>query len=94
MADQAVLALTDVRVNKRKSLVYAFVDRIEIVDAIGSRTVLLTDVARITTKSGLRKGRVTVVVVEGEALEIDGIRARDTPVAYNVLVKLAMDANA
>ncbi len=89
-----MLALQDVKVDGVKAIVYAFPDRIEIVETATTRAVSFHDVARITTKSGLRKGRVTIIGTDDAPMVITGLRARDTPVAYRVLVQLAMDANA
>lgn len=88
-----MLALDDVKIGGHLARVYAFADRIEIIDRDGVRTVAFTDVARITTKSGLRHGRVTVLTRDGQTIEIRNLRAADTPVAFRLLVGLARDAN-
>lgn len=93
VAGDAVLALDDVKIGGHLARVYAFADRIEIIDHDGLRVVALTDVARITTKSGLRHGRVTVITSKGETIEIRNLKAADTPVAFRLLVGLARDAN-
>ncbi len=52
----------------------------------------MRDVARITHKAGLRTGRLGIMTVDGEELVIRGLRSRDTPTAYQILVRLASAA--
>jgi hypothetical protein len=90
--EEAALILKSVKVNGRAALFSAFTNRLVIVDATGTRVIPIGDVARITNKSGVRSGRIGIVTVEGENLVIRGLRARDTPTAYQVLVRLALAA--
>ena len=85
MADEdAVLILNSVKVNGRAALVSAFPDRLVIVDRDGTHTIPISDLARITHKNGVRSGRLGVVTVDGR-----GLRSRDTPTAFQLLVRLA-----
>ncbi|MGZ4688120.1 MAG: hypothetical protein ACXVKA_01705 [Acidimicrobiia bacterium] len=94
MGDEAAaLILRSVKVNNRTALVSAFTDRLVIVDRNGTRAIPIADLARITHKAGLRSGRLGIVTVDGEQLVIRGLRSRDTPTAYQVLVRLAQDAH-
>ena len=92
MPDEAALVLSSVKVNRRSALVSAFPDRLVIVDSTGTRNIPIRDLARITHKAGVRTGRLGIVTVDGEELVIRGLRARDTPTAYQVLVQLASAA--
>jgi len=90
--EEAALILSSVKVNNRAALVSAFTDRLVIVDRDGTRKIPIRDVARITHKAGIRSGRLGIVTVDGEELVIRGLRASDTPTAYQVLVQLALAA--
>lgn len=89
--EDATLVLHSVKVNGRAALVSAFADRLMVVDGEGTRRIPIRDVARIDHRTGIRTGRIRVTTVMGEMLEIRGIRARDTALAYQLLVKLASD---
>lgn len=88
--DEAAIILNSVKVNGRAALVSAFTNRLVIVDSKGTRVIPIGDLARITHKSGVRSGRIGIVTVDGEELMIKGLRASDTPTAYQVLVRLAL----
>jgi ABC-type hemin transport system substrate-binding protein len=90
--EEAALVLRSVKVNNRAALVSAFPDRLVIVDGNGTRNIPIRELARITHKAGLRAGRLGIVTVDGEELIIRGLRASDTPTAYQVLVQLASAA--
>ena len=90
--EDAALVLHSVKVNGRAALVSAFTDRLMVVDRDNTRRIPIGDLARIDHRAGIRTGRIRVTTVQGETFEIRGIRARDTPLAYQVLVKLASDA--
>jgi hypothetical protein len=92
VSDEAVLVLKTVKLNGRPAEVFAFSDRLLLVDTDGSRTVPTRDLARIAHKSGLRTGRIMITTVDGEQLVVRNIRARDTPTAYQILVSLASAA--
>jgi hypothetical protein len=93
MADEeAVLILSSVKVNGHAALVSAFNDRLVVVDRNGTRTIPIKDLARITHKAGVRTGRLGIVTTDGERLEVRGLRSRETPVAFQLLVRLASDA--
>ena len=92
MPDEASLVLNSVKVNHRSALVSAFPDRLVIVDSSGTRAIPIGALARITHKAGIRSGKLGIVTVDGEQLEIRGLRARDTPTAYQILVRLASAA--
>jgi ABC-type hemin transport system substrate-binding protein len=89
---EAALVLSSVKVNNRAALVSAFPDQLVIVTSDGTRTIPIRDLARITHKAGIRTGRLGIVTVDGEELIIRGLRSRDTPTAYQVLVRLAQAA--
>jgi hypothetical protein len=90
--DEAALILNSVKVNGRTALFSAFPDRLVIVDREGTRVVPMGDVARITHKAGLRTGRIGIVTVDGDTTEVRGLRAGETPMAYQILVRLASAA--
>jgi hypothetical protein len=90
--DAAVLVLNSVKVNGRTALVSAFNDRLVIVDRNGTRSIPIGDLARITHKSGLRTGQLGIVTVDGEEIAVRGLRANETPTAYQILVRLALAA--
>lgn len=92
MPDDAALVLQSVKVNGRTALVSAFTDRLMIVTGDGTRTIPIGDLARVTHKMGVRSGRIGIVTVDGEELLIRGLRTRDTPTAYQVIVRLASAA--
>jgi ABC-type hemin transport system substrate-binding protein len=89
---EAALVLNSVKVNNRAALVSAFPDRLVIVTSDGTRNIPIEDLARITHKAGIRTGRLGIVTVDGEELIIRGLRSKDTPTAYQVLVQLAQAA--
>jgi hypothetical protein len=90
--EEAALVLNAVKVNNRSALVSAFSDRLVVVDRDGTRTIPIGELARITHKNGVRTGRLGIVTADGEELVIRGLRARDTPAAYQILVRLALAA--
>lgn len=92
MPEEAALVLNSVKVNNRSALVSAFPDRLVIVDSNGTRAIPIGELARITHKAGVRSGKLGIVTMDGEELEIRGLRARDTPTAYQILVRLASAA--
>jgi hypothetical protein len=93
MSEEAALVLNSVKVNNRIALFSAFPDRLVIVDSSGTRNIPIGDVARITHKAGIRTGRLGIVTLDGRELVIKGLRARDTPTAYQILVRLASAAH-
>lgn len=92
MDDEAALILKSVKVNGRAALVSAFTDRLVIVDRNGTRVIPIAELARITHKAGVRTGRLGIVTVDGEEIAIRGLRAGETPTAYQILVRLALAA--
>jgi hypothetical protein len=88
----AALILSSVRVNGRAALVSAFPNRLVIVDPGGTRVIPMSNLARITHKAGLRTGRIGIVTVDGEEILVRGLRAGETPTAYQILVRLASAA--
>lgn len=90
----AVLALDTVRVNGQPARLYAFADRIEVIDPQGVRVIAVVDVARIRSKIGLRRGRIFVEVHQGETLEVRNLKAADASIAFRLLVELARDASS
>jgi hypothetical protein len=92
VSEEAALVLNSVKVNNRSALVSAFSDRLVIVESSGTRVIPISELARITHKNGVRSGRLGIVTADGEELVIRGLRARDTPAAYQILVRLALDA--
>jgi hypothetical protein len=93
VADEAAaLVLQKVKVNGRGAVLSVYADRIMIVNADGTRRIPITDVARIAHKAGIRTGRITLTLGDGEQLDVRGLRARDTPTAYRIMVRMASDA--
>lgn len=92
MPEEAALVLKSVKVNNRSALVSAFPDRLVIVDSSGTRAIPIGALARITHKAGVRSGKLGIVTMDGEVLQIRGLRARDTPTAYQILVRLVSNA--
>jgi hypothetical protein len=90
--DAAALILNSVKVNGRPALFSAFTNRLVIVDRTGTRVIPIGDLARITHKAGLRTGRLGIVTVDGDEIEVRGLRAGETPTAYQILVRLASAA--
>jgi hypothetical protein len=94
VGDEAALVLKTVKLNGRPAQVFAFADRLLLVDPDGSHRVAMSDVARITHKSGFRRGRLTITTTACEHFEVRNLRARDTPTAYQILVSLASAAQS
>jgi hypothetical protein len=94
VGDEAVLVLETVKVNGRAAQLFAFPDRLLLVDPDGPRTIPIRDLARIAHKAGLRTGRIVLRTVDGEELLVRGLRARDTATAYRILVQLASAAQS
>jgi len=93
VADEAAaLILQKVKVNGRSAVFSVYSDRIMIVNADGTRRIPITGIARITQKAGIRMGRIVVTMVDGEVLVVRGLRARDTPTAFQVMVRMASAA--
>jgi hypothetical protein len=92
VGDEAVLVLKTVKLNGRPAQLFAFKDRLLLVDPDGGRTIPTRDLARLAHKSGLRTGRLMITTVDGEQLVVRNLRARDTPTAYQILVSLASAA--
>ena len=90
--EAASLILNDVKVDRRAALVSAFADRIVIVTHLGTRAIPTSSIARINHKAGLRTGRISITTVDGEQVVVRGLRSRDTPTAYQVLVRIAQAA--
>jgi len=90
MADEdAVLILNSVKVNGRAALVSAFPDRLVIVDRDGTHSLPMGELARVTHRNGVRSGRLGIVTTDGREFSIRGLRSRDTPTAFQLLVRLA-----
>jgi hypothetical protein len=94
VGDEAVLVLKTVKLNGRPAQLFAFSDRLLVVDPDGPRTVPTRALARIAHKAGLRTGRLLITTVDGEQLEVRGLRSRDTSTAYRILVQLATAAQS
>jgi hypothetical protein len=94
VSDEAALVLKTVKLNGRATQLVAFADRLLLVDPDGPRTIPTRDLARISHKAGLRTGRIMITTVHGEQLDIRGLRSRDTPTAYQILVRLATAAQS
>ena len=92
MGDDAALVLNSVKVNGRPALVSAFEDRLVLVTSDGTRNVPIGDLARIAHKAGVRTGKLMITTVDNESLVVSGLRSRDTPTAYQILVRLATAA--
>jgi hypothetical protein len=92
VSEDAALVIQSVKVDGRPCWVSAFSDHVAIIFSDDTRTIPIRDIARITHKTGIRTGRIGIVTVGGEQLVIRGVRARDTAVAYQILVKLASSA--
>ena len=86
--------LETVKVNGRAAQLFAFPDRLLLVDTDGPRTIPIRDLARIAHKAGLRTGRLVLRTADGEELLVRGLRSRDTATAYRILVQLASDAQS
>ena len=93
MGDEATLVLKTVKVDGRAAQIFVFPDRLLVVDTTGSRTIPIRHLARIAHKAGLRTGRIMLTMVDGEELVIRGLKSRDTPTAYQILVSLATAAD-
>jgi hypothetical protein len=94
VGDEAVLVLKTVKVNGRAAQLFAFPDRLLLVDTTGSRTIPIRDVARIAHKASIRTGRLVLRTVDDEELIVRGLKARDTTAAYRILVQLASAAQS
>jgi hypothetical protein len=88
----AALVLQSVKVNGRSAWFSAYTDHLSIVRSDGTRNIPIREVARITNRIGMRTGRIGLVLVDGEQIVIRGVRARDVPIAYQILVRLASTA--
>jgi hypothetical protein len=94
VSEDAALVLDSVKLNGRPAKVFAFADRLLLVDADGGRTVPMRGVARIAHKAGLRTGRLVITTADGEQLVVKNLKSRDTRTAYRILVRLASEAQA
>ena len=92
VSDEAALVLNSVKVNGRAALVSAFPDRLVVVTSDGTRAIPIGDLARIAHKAGVRTGKLILTTVDNEQLVVSGLRSRDTPTAYQIIVSLATDA--
>jgi hypothetical protein len=92
VSEEAALVLKTVKVNGRPAQLFAFADRLLLVDPDGPRTIPIGDLARIAHKAGLRTGQLVLTTVDNEQLVVRGLRSRDTPTAYQILVQLASAA--
>jgi hypothetical protein len=87
----AALVLQSVKVNGRSAWFSAYTDHLSIVGSDGTRDIPIGQVARISHRTGLRS-RLDLVLHDGEVLSIRGLKARDVPKAYRILVRLATTA--
>jgi hypothetical protein len=92
VSEDAALVLQKIKVNGRAAVLSAFDDRLMLVTGDGTRTIPIGDLARIAHKAGVRTGRLMITLTDGELLVVRGLRSRDTPTAYTILVRLASAA--
>jgi hypothetical protein len=90
--EDAALVIQSVKVDGRPCWVSAFSDHVAIIFSDVTRTIPIRGIARITHKTGIRTGRIGLVTRDGEQVTIRNVRARDTAVAYQILVSLAASA--
>ena len=90
--EDAALVLQSVKVNGRAAWFSAYSDHLSIVTSDGTEDIPIRRVARISHRTGLRS-RLDLAMVDGEVVSIRGLKARDVPTAYRVLVRLAAAAH-
>ena len=87
-SDHAALVLRSVKVNGRSAWLSAYRDHLSIVQSDGTRDIPINAIARVSHRTGMRS-RLNVVLQSGEELVIRGLKAKDVPRAYWIIVQLA-----
>jgi hypothetical protein len=90
-SEDAALVLRSVKVNGRSAWLSAYADHLSIVQSDGTRDIPIQSLARVSHRTGMRS-RLTLVLKSGEELVVRGLKARDVPRAYRIIVRLAASA--
>jgi hypothetical protein len=78
-------------VNGHSAWVSAYTDHLSIVESDGTRNIPIHAIARVSHRTGMRS-RLNLVLQSGEELVIRGLKAKDVPRAYRIIVRLASTA--
>jgi hypothetical protein len=89
--EDAALVLRSVKVNGQSAWISAYRDHLSIVQSDGTRDIPINAIARVSHRTGLRS-RLSLVLQSGEELVIRGLKAKDVPRAYWIIVQLASKA--
>ena len=92
MADEARLALTNVRIGRGRGRLYVFEDRLEIVTDDGERTIPIADIGRVANRRSWRGTRLLLTLTGGQVIEVRRLRPADTTVAHRTILALARAA--
>jgi len=87
-SEDAALVMRSVKVNGQSAWVSAYRDHLSIVQGDGTRDIPINAIARVSHRTGMRS-RLNLVLQSGEELVIRGLKAKDVPRAYWIIVQLA-----
>ena len=87
-SEDAALVLRSVKVNGQSAWISAYRDHLSIVQSDGTRDIPINALARVSHRTGMRS-RLNLVLQSGEELVIRGLKAKDVPRAYWIIVQLA-----
>ncbi len=87
-SEAAALVLRSVKVNGHSAWISAYRDHLSIVQSDGTREIPINALARVSHRTGMRS-RLNLVLQSGEELVIRGLKAKDVPRAYWIIVQLA-----
>jgi hypothetical protein len=87
-SEDAALVMRSVKVNGQSAWVSAYRDHLSIVQSDGTRDIPINAIARVSHRTGVRS-RLNLVLMSGEELVIRGLKAKDVPRAYWIIVQLA-----
>lgn len=89
MAEEARLALQQVRINRRRGSLFVYDDRFVVSTETGERTIPLAHLERLSTRRTMRGARLLMMFEDDELIEVRGLDASATTVAHRTIVEIA-----
>lgn len=94
MAEAARLALTNVRIGRKRGSLFVFEDRIELATDGGEHRIPITDVERVANRRSWRGARLLVSLTGGQIIQVRRLRPADIAVAHRTILALARAAHS
>ena len=92
MGDEARLALTNVRIGRRRGSLFVYDDRFEITTEDGEAVIPITDLERVANRRSWRGTRLLLTLTGGRVLEIRRLGPNAATVAHRTILAIARAA--